>query len=328
MKEVDYLIFNSKIMIKPTEYLLYLFSILFFISCQHNIDKEGYVDVEGGKIWYKIYGEGKSTPILILHGGPGSRSCNMIPGFSKLSVDRPIIFYDQLGSGSSERPTDTSLWNLERFIGEIDILRETLNLKKIHILGHSCGGTFVSEYLATKNPDGIESVIFSSPMLNTSDWINDANYLLSQLPQYLQDTINKYELLQDYDAPSYIMATDSFYARHLSRKSWPYEKITECEGVGAFNEQVYNYMWGPTEFKATGTLKDFDRSKDLHKIDVPILFLTGEHDEARPEIMYKYQKMAQNAQVAIIENAAHMTMIDNPEKVVLAINTFLKTIEN
>ena len=83
----------------------------------------------------KIVGEGKGTPLLILHGGPGSRSCAMIPGYSLMKSERPIIFYDQLGSGNSDRPTDLSLWNIERFVNEIDYLREDLDLKELHILG-------------------------------------------------------------------------------------------------------------------------------------------------------------------------------------------------
>ena len=78
--------------------LLCIFSLLINSSCKKVIEKEGYVNVEGGKIWYKIVGEGDGIPLLILHGGPGSRSCSMIPGFSLLAKDRPVIFYDQLGS--------------------------------------------------------------------------------------------------------------------------------------------------------------------------------------------------------------------------------------
>jgi proline iminopeptidase len=182
--------------------------------------------------------------------------------------------------------------------------------------------------MITKKPKGVKSVIFSSPMLSTPDWIQDAKFLLSQMPVNLQDTINKYEALEKYSASEYVAATDSFYARHLSRKSWPYIPNLECANVPAFNEQVYNYMWGPTEFTATGTLIDFDRTDDLDKIEEPILFVTGEYDEARPETMYKYQKLSKNASVEIIGNAAHMTMIDQPEKVEEVISNFLRKVEN
>jgi len=313
---------------KKLAYLIITLCLLINVSCQKEVEREGYVDVEGGKIWYKIIGKGNGIPLLILHGGPGSRSCSMIPGFSLLGNERPIIFYDQLGSGNSERPTDTALWNTERFVDEIDHLRTSLNLKELHILGHSCGSTFLIEYMITKKPEGVKSVIFSSPMISTPDWISDAKILLSQMPIELQDTIHKYEDQENYRAPAYLTAVDSFYSRHLSRKSWPYIPNEECEDVPGFNEQVYNYMWGPTEFTATGTLIDFDRTGDLDKIEEPILFVAGEYDEARPETMYKYQKMSKNANVEIIGNAAHMTMIDQPEKMAEAVGNFLRSIDN
>jgi proline iminopeptidase len=251
----------------------------------------------------------------------------MIPGFSLLATERPIIFYDQLGSGNSDRPTDTTLWKTERFVNEIDQLREALHLDELHILGHSCGSTFLIEYLVTKKPKGIKSVIFSSPMLSTPDWIADAKWLVSRLPASIKDTINKYERLKNYSAPAYHTATDSFYARHLIRTQWPYPSDA-CRNSGRSNDTIYNYMWGPTEFTATGTLLNFDRTADLRTIKEPILFVTGEYDEARPETMYRYQKLSNHAVVEIIDEAAHATMIDQPKKLAQAINRFLKRVES
>jgi proline iminopeptidase len=308
--------------------LFCILSIMINVSCKKEIAKEGFVNVDGGKIWYKIVGEGDGVPLLILHGGPGSRSCAMIPGFSLLAKDRPIIFYDQLGSGNSDRPTDTTLWKTERFVNEIDYLRSDLELDNLHILGHSCGSTFLIEYMITKKPKGVKSVIFSSPHISSADWMADAKILLSQLPVSIQDTIAKYESLKNYIHPQYLAATDSFNLRHLSLKGYPNVPDNKCDNEPGFNSQVYNYMWGPTEFNITGTLKDFDRTADLDKITEPILFMTGEYDEARPESMYKFQKLSNNASVEIIDDAAHMTMIDQPEKVEKAIGRFLKNVEN
>ncbi|MFN3849559.1 MAG: proline iminopeptidase-family hydrolase [Spirosomataceae bacterium] len=314
--------------IKTLSVNLGLLFIVVFSSYKQEITEEGFVAVDGGKIWYKIFGkEKKGTPLLIIHGGPGGRSCSMIPGLSPLASDRPVIFYDQLGSGNSDRPKDTTLWKIERFVNEIEHLRRALNLDKLNIMGHSCGSTFLIEYLITKKPKGIKSVIFSSPMISTPDWIADAKWLLSKLPRSVQDTINKYENLKNYAAPSYIAATDSFYTRHLSRKHWPY-KLASCKNVGMENYSIYNYMWGPTEFNSTGTLSNFDRTSDLNNINEPILYVTGEYDEARPKTMFRYKKLSKNAIVQIIDDSGHMTMIDQPEKLVQVINKFLKNVEH
>ena len=76
--------------------------------------REGRVDVTGGRIWYRIVGSGTRTPLLLLHGGPGVPSYYLNP-LAKLADERPVIFYDPLGAGRSDRPTQTELWIVERF---------------------------------------------------------------------------------------------------------------------------------------------------------------------------------------------------------------------
>ena len=312
---------------KTILFLFILLSLHFTGLCQNLMPQEGYINVIGGRIWYKVVGEDSGIPLLIIHGGPGGRSCISISAYSALGDERPIIFYDQLGSGKSDRPGDTTLWKLPRFVDEIEKIRIALKLDELHILGASWGGSILAEYLITKSDKGVKSVIFKSPVLSTPAWINDAKILLSQLPSNLQDTIKKYETLKDYTAPAYLAATDSFYVRFLSRKQWPGVPPPECDGVLGFNEEIYNYMWGPTEFCATGTLKYFDRTADLNKINQPILFLAGQFDEARPETMYKFSELAPNSKVVIIENAAHDCIGDQPEQTVKEIRKFLQSIE-
>lgn len=130
--------------------------------------EEGFVSVTGGKVFYKKVGNGNETPLLVLHGGPGSTSIPL-QSLDVLAKDRPVIFYDQLGSGHSDRPEDSGLWHLERFVEELGQLRKELGLTEVHILGHSWGTTLLASYLLT-NPTGVKSAIFSSPCLSAPRW--------------------------------------------------------------------------------------------------------------------------------------------------------------
>ena len=65
---------------------------------------EGYVNVPGGKIYYARMGNGPGTPLIVIHGGPGSSSYGL-KAFAALGDERPVIRYDQLGSGKADRPT-------------------------------------------------------------------------------------------------------------------------------------------------------------------------------------------------------------------------------
>jgi proline iminopeptidase len=312
------------------KYIITLISLSIFINITNgqNLEpREGFVKVEGGKIWYKIVGSGKGIPLLRIHGGPGSRSCGSIPGYSLLGDERSVIFYDQLGSGFSDRPTDTLLWQLPRFVNEIDSLRKALSLKELHIIGDSWGSAVLIEYMLSKKPNGVQSVVFSGPLLSTPIWIEDAKILLRELPKNIQDTIQKYEELKDYSSSSYIKATHNFYNRFLSVKGYPLISPPECDGSLGFNVHPYNYMWGPTEFNATGTLKTFDRTSRLHELKQPVLFIAGQYDEARPETMYRYQKMVPNSKVIIIENSGHKKAIDQPVLYTNELRKFFKSVE-
>src|SRR5262245_57729257 len=92
---------------------------------------EGFIDVPGGKVWYRIAGSGTATPLLALHGGPGFPSDYLTP-LTKLADERPVILYDQLGCGKSDRPSDKSLWKTERFVRELATVREKLGLSDVH----------------------------------------------------------------------------------------------------------------------------------------------------------------------------------------------------
>jgi pimeloyl-ACP methyl ester carboxylesterase len=123
--------------------------------------KEGYVNVTGGKVWYEIVGSGDAIPLIVLHGGPGFTHDYLEP-LGALCKERPVVFYDQLGAGKSDRPHDKSLWTVDHFVKELAQLRTALGLKRVHILGHSSGTVLLTDYALTQ-PQGVVSVIFSAP---------------------------------------------------------------------------------------------------------------------------------------------------------------------
>ena len=162
---------------------------------------EGYVDVPGGRIWYRIVGSGKRTPLVLLHGGPGAPSYYLNP-LAALADERPVIFYDQLGAGRAEKPTDVTLWRVERFVEELSRLRTALRLDQVHLLGHSWGTMLAVDYMLTK-PVGVRSLILASPVLSMSRWLEDAATLKKTLPESIQAVIAKHESAGTFDSPEY-----------------------------------------------------------------------------------------------------------------------------
>jgi len=286
----------------------------------------GLVDVPGGRVFYERSGpDAKGTPLLLIHGGPGGTSC-WFASLDSLAVDRPVIRYDQLGTGLSDRPDDQNLWTVSRAVDEVDAIRDALGLDRLHILGLSWGGTVAAAYALTGDTEGLQSIIFAGPLLSTPVWLEDARGLVDQLPAEHRDAIRRHEAAGTFDDPEYVEATQAFYDRFLFHVQ-PIPHYPECDGVNG-NAEIYEYMWGPSEFTSTGTLLDYDRRADLHRIAFPSILVAGEYDEARPETMRLFARMMPDAETAVIPDAGHMAMVDQPAAYMEVVREFLARVES
>jgi proline iminopeptidase len=286
--------------------------------------KNGSIDVDGGKVWYEIAGAGSATPLLLLHGGPGATSIYFEP-LRRLSDERPVVFYDQLGCGRSDRPDDKSLWTVERSLRELQQVRDVLELGKVHILGHSWGGLLAVEYMLTQ-PSGVKSLVLASPALSIPRWLEDTNRLRAELPTETQEILTRHEEAGSTDSDEYMAATMKFYKRYLCRlEPWPEELE---ESFANFGWDVYLTMWGPSEFHATGNLKDVDLSDRLAEIRLPTMITAGRFDEATPETTAWYQSLIPGSSLEIFEESSHMTMLEEPERYTEVLRGFLRGVES
>jgi proline iminopeptidase len=306
------------------KYLLGLFTLFLMNACTTSTPtKEGFIEVEGGKIWYRIDGKGDKTPVLLLHGGPGSSSFNLDP-LKELSQDRPVIFLDQLGCGRSTRITDTTLMTIEKNVEQLEQVRKALKLDKFYLYGHSWGTMLGMDYYV-KYPKGIQGLIFSSPLFSTKIWTDDADTLIKTLPEATQKAIRESERQKKYASEAYKEAMKVYYKAYVRRSDK--SKSQQDSAAKFFGENVYNFMWGPSEFTATGNLLNYNRLKDLPKITVPTLLTAGEFDEARPSSVRYYTSLIPGAQFKEIPQAAHSTMMDNPKEYIGVLREFLRKMD-
>lgn len=288
-------------------------------------EKEGFIDVIGGNLWYRIAGfEKKGVPLLILHGGPGAPHDYLEP-IEALSDERSVIFYDQLGCGNSDKPEDRTLWTIEHYIEEIVSIRTALGLEKINILGQSWGSMLAVDYMLTRKPAGIMSLICSGPCLSTSRFVADQKLYLLQFPDDIQNVIFESESSGNFDSPEYQEAILKYYKRHVCRlDQWPDCMNRTIEKMG---HAVYEYMWGPSEFTMKGTLKNYERAERLKEIKIPVLFTCGQYDEATPSTTNYYHDMLPGSKMVIFENSSHNHHIEQPEEYITAIRKFLRGTE-
>jgi len=323
----------SRLSVRSVFFILALINLILFIPLSGCIFqksasayiREGRINVTGGEVWYRIVGaDSPGTPLLVLHGGPGAPH-DYLEVLEALGDERPVIFYDQLGCGYSDRPDNVSLWTVDRFVEELVQLRNELAPEDVHILGQSWGTMLASEYMITKTPDGVMSLILSAPCLSANMWEVDQRNYLDQLPEETKNVIIECEKTGDFGSQAYQDAMMEYYHLHVCQLDpWPDSLNRTFEKMGT---AVYNNMWGPSEFTITGSLRDFDRTKDLHEITVPVLFTCGRYDEATPESTSYYHSMLQGSELTVFENASHMHHIEKTDEYLLAIRDFLRRSE-
>lgn len=286
--------------------------------------REGTIQVPGGRVWYKVVGEG-GIPILCLHGGPGM-SHDYIASLADLADRRSVIFYDQLGCGRSERPDDPSLWTMQRSVAEVAAVREALGLERLHLFGNSWGGWLAMQYVLDREAPLVSLTISSSPP-SVERAVREMNELKRQLPPDVQRVLEDHEAREFYDCPEYTAAIMVFYKRHLCRlERWP-EGVERALGPG-FGAGPYLTMWGPSEFgPVTGNLNGWDITTRLGEIRVPTLLTVGRHDEMWPSHMQDMQARIPGAELVIFEDSSHMAFVEEREEYVATMNRFLDRVE-
>jgi proline iminopeptidase/L-proline amide hydrolase len=285
-------------------------------------DIERMIPVEGGRVYVRVNGnlQGSRPPIVMLHGGPGGDHKHFMPALA-LADERAVILYDQLDSGQSERPGDPKNWRVERFVDEPELIRKALGIERWHVLGHSWGGTVALEYGA-RQPEALLGLALASPLISTPSWIADANILRGQLPPQAQANIARCET-----GPNLACAagTNAFYRTFNGRESATPAAIAYADAhPDGFNPELYNMMWGASEFVATGTLKDYDGEPLLAKLKGRrTLFIGGQYDEARPSTLAGFAARVPLAEFATIPGAAHGIFGDRPAETVALIRGWL-----
>ncbi len=286
-------------------------------------DEQGFIPVDGHRVWYRRVGSG-GIPLLLLHGGPGAGHDYLEP-LEGLARDREVIFYDQLGCGRSDQPEDRSLWRIDRFVREIDTVRAALGLDRIHLLGQSWGGWLGIEYLISQ-PRGIVSATLASTSASIPQFVAEAAKLKAQLPPEMVEAMQRCEAAGDWRNPEYEAAVTEFYRRHLCRLDpWPdalQRTVRNLDG-----NAVYDTMNGPNEFIVIGNLRDWNRIDRLGDIRVPTLITVGRFDEIPPTCAQTMQRGIPGSRVVVFEHSGHTAHLEETERYLEVVGDFLREVE-
>lgn len=279
----------------------------------------GFIPVEGGKVWYKVTGNTKGTPLVVLHGGPGYPHDYLEP-LEDLAIDRKVVFYDQLGCGNSEKTADSQLWTVEKFVEELRQVVAALELGTYHILGHSWGSALAVSFALTK-PIGLASLILSDPYLSSPVWDRDAKRLIGLLPRDMQGVLKNEK--SSPDERRQVLREYEF--RYIFRMDPHPEPCNESDRK--MSREIYNFMWGPRESEISGTLCNLDLTPRLPEITKPVLLLCGRYDEATPEACEYFRSLFPNAQPSFFEDSAHFPFWNKRGEYMKRVQKFLGEME-
>lgn len=254
---------------------------------------------------------------MTLHGGPGYPSASL-QTLEALSLERRVVFYDQLGCGNSDRPDDPGLWTTERFVDELGRLLDHLDLDRVHLLGHSWGTMLAVDFYLSR-PEAVRSMILVSPALSATRWKDDSERLISRFPAELK-AIHANPDAGEEDVEK---LKSEYMSRHFLRLEDEPEPVTRAKE--GFGPQVYFTMWGPNEFTPTGSLEGYERTDVLSTVDVPVLYLCGRHDSATPESTRYYASLTPGAETRVFEKSSHHSFIEDAASFMATAEAFLAT---
>lgn len=281
---------------------------------------EGRIAVNGGSVYYRVVGGGDGIPAILLGGGPGAGNSYLDPLLASLVRDRPVITFDQLDSGRSDRPGDITLFTIDHHVAQVMRVAGELGVERFHLYGHSWGATLAFAYYFA-HPEIVQSLTFAGPYLSGDIWTRDARRLIAEMPAEWRAILDPMLDIDGYTHPDLETAIELYDRRHFRRIDPP-PKDDDADSPSS-GQSVYNYMNGPNEINVSGTLKDFDATGRMGEIAVPTLFIVGRYDSATPEAAAYFQSLVQGAQLVVIEDASHMAMFEKPDEYGAAVRDFL-----
>jgi proline iminopeptidase len=267
---------------------------------------EGFLERPVGRTWYRVTGELEHgrTPLVCLHGGPGSTH-NYFRPLERLAEERPVVFYDQLGCGRSDRPEDVA-WCLAVFTEELQHLREHLELDRIHLLGTSWGGMLALEH-ALAHGESVRSLVLSSTLASAAEWVVEAKRLSDAIEGDDEEVLAEFE------------------RRHFYRgAAEPLELVRMREEK---NSAVYEAMWGPNEWTMTGALAGWDVRPRLAELTMPTLILRGSHDLSTAAISKTLTDGIPHAREVVFAESSHTPVLEETERYLRVVRDFFYAVE-
>jgi proline iminopeptidase len=283
------------------------------------------------RVWTKRVGNNPRIKVLLLHGGPAATH-EYLESFDGWIPQAGVqyYYYDQLGSHYSDQPDDNSLWEVDRFVDEVEQVRTALDLgpNNFYLYGHSWGGALAIEY-ALAHQEHLKGLIISNMMASIPAYNAYAETVL--MPAMDQAALGKIRLLEStgrtHDPAYEALLMEHYYADHICRlplSEWPEPVVRSFAHI---NQPVYTLMQGPSELGASGRLAQWDRTAELPDIAVPTLVIGAQHDTMDPHHLQWMAAQLPSGTYHHCPKGSHLALVDDAETYFEGLTAFLHRVD-
>ena len=283
------------------------------------------------RVWTKRVGNNPRIKVLLLHGGPGATH-EYFEAFDSYFPGAGIeyYYYDQLGSAYSDQPDDPALWDLPRFVEEVEQVRRALGLDhdNFYVLGQSWGGILALEY-ALKYQEHLKGLIISNMVASVPEYNRYAHQvLMPAMDQKVLAEVLALEAAKKYDDPRYEeLLMRNFYVEHILRmppEQWPDPVV---RAFAKINKKIYIPMQGPSEMGASGKLGLWDRTSDLGRLTVPTLSIGARYDTMEPAQMERIARGVHHGRYLYCPQGSHLALYDDQKTYMNGVIGFLHDVD-
>ncbi|MEW1863438.1 alpha/beta fold hydrolase [Streptomyces sp. NPDC088194] len=280
-------------------------------------------------------GTPKPTPVVFLHGGPGTPTEGIPTGGRELAAAGFDVYsYDQVGAGRSTRLSDITQYTVARQVADLDAIRRTIGADRIIVVGQSWGGSLAAQYLLAHGTH-VAKAVFTSPgalwgheypgsaagdpwQHLTAAQRSDRDRLDSK-PRLIAADL----LLQVNPNAAHALVGDREVDHWMHEMALLGKDTTSCADAAPTEAHA-----NPQGFYSNQmTVKDFERLPDprprLRAVHVPALIMRGDCDFIKPAVTQEYRQTLPDSRIVHIKDAGHAISHSRPALYTALLRSFL-----
>lgn len=269
----------------------------------------------GVTIWYEVRHATAKTPLILINGGPGFDHVYLLSSdvWDKIAAHRPVVFYDQRGTGRSGDLKPGQSCTLADQVADLEALRAKLGTDRVDLLGHSWGGYLAMAY-AARYPQHVAHIVLCDSA--APKW-SDTDYVLKYLfPEGTERRDQDDFLEASGDAKA---GTDSVkeYLGMLFVSPRKREEFLAASNQFHLNRAVNEAL--------NADLARVDMGPMLARMKLPVLVLTGRFDaNVAPSTAWRIHKAIAGSRFEVFEQSGHLPFFEEPEAFERSVDRFLQ----